>query len=129
VGETERLPREAYQADVSEKIYAVLNEKAGRIVRAGHSVIVDAVFAKKTERDAIEAAARNAEVRFHGFYLTADLGTRLKRIGGRGPDASDADAAVARQQEAFALGEMAWTVIDASGPSTETLAKVRDRLN
>jgi aminoglycoside phosphotransferase family enzyme/predicted kinase len=129
VGETERLPREAYQADVSEKIYAVLNEKAGRIVRAGHSVIVDAVFAKKTERDAIEAAARNAEVRFHGFYLTADLGTRLKRIGGRGPDASDADAAVARQQEAFALGEIAWTVIDASGPSTETLAKVRDRLN
>jgi uncharacterized protein len=61
--------------------------------------------------------------------LTADLNTRLKRIGGRGPDASDADAAVARQQETFALGEMAWIVIDASGPPTDTLAEVHDRLN
>jgi aminoglycoside phosphotransferase family enzyme/predicted kinase len=129
VSETERLPPEAYRAAVSERIYAVLHEKAGHIVRAGHSVIVDAMFAKQTERDAIEAAARNAKVEFHGFYLTANLDTRLKRIGGRGPDASDADAAVARQQEVCALGEMNWTGIDASGSPTETLAKVRDRLN
>jgi aminoglycoside phosphotransferase family enzyme/predicted kinase len=128
VGETERLPPEAYQAEVSERVYAVLYDKAARIARAGHSVIADAVFAKENEREAIEAVARDAGVGFQGFHLTADLSTRVKRIGGRGLDASDANAAVARQQEEFALGAVNWTIIDASGTPAETLMRARERL-
>jgi predicted kinase len=124
--ETERLPPEAYRAEVSEQVYAVLNERAARVARAGHSVIADAVFAKAHEREAIEAAARDAGVAFQGFYLTADLDTRVKRIGARKLDASDADAAVARQQEEFALGDVSWTIVDASGSPAETLVKARD---
>jgi aminoglycoside phosphotransferase family enzyme/predicted kinase len=126
--ETERLPPEAYRAEVSEQVYAVLNERAARVARAGHSVIADAVFAKAHEREAIEAAARDAGVAFQGFYLTADLDTRVKRIGARKLDASDADAAVARQQEEFALGDVRWTIVDASGTPAETLTKARDRM-
>jgi uncharacterized protein len=122
LGETERLPPHAYRPEVSEKIYAILLDKAGRIARAGHSVIVDAVFAKAAERTAIENVARDAKAAFHGLFLTADLDTRLKRIGGRGPDASDADTAVAREQEQFALGTMTWRIMDASGPPEATLA-------
>jgi hypothetical protein len=124
-GETERLPAEAYRPEVSAKLYAALNDKAGRIARAGYSVVVDAVFAKSSERAAIEATAQEAGARFCGFFLTADLATRLRRIGGRGPDASDADAAVAHLQEDFAIGHLNWTSVDASGTQDATLAGAR----
>ena len=125
VGETDKLPAEAYRPEVSAKIYGLLTERARRIARAGYSVIIDAVFAKEEERGAIEAAARDGGASFHGLFLTADLATRLKRVGGRGPDASDADARVARQQEEFAIGPMGWSRVDASGTPEQTLANAR----
>src|ERR1700751_848388 len=39
VGETERLPADAYAPDVTAALYSALVEKARRIVAAGHSVI------------------------------------------------------------------------------------------
>ena len=128
VVETEPLPAHAYQPEVSGRLYALLFEKAGRIARAGHSTVIDAVFDKASERAAIEAKAHDAAVAFHGLFLTADLDTRLKRIGARRLDASDADAAVARQQEQLAIGQMNWTVVDASGPPAQTLARALEQL-
>ena len=46
VGETEKLPADAYTDEVTARVYAALADKARRIVAAGHSVIVDAVFAQ-----------------------------------------------------------------------------------
>ena len=53
VTETEKLPAEAYEREVSAKIYAALAEKARRVIAAGHAAIVDAVFAHSHERAAI----------------------------------------------------------------------------
>jgi uncharacterized protein len=125
MAETDRLPPEAYRTDVTDRIYALLNEKAGRVARAGHSAIADAVFATPQERAALETAAAAADADFHGLFLVADLPTRLARVGGRGPDASDADAAVAARQEGFAIGDVTWEIIDASGSPEETLAQAR----
>ena len=83
------------------------------------------MFAKADERKAIEAAAAGAGAEFRGLFLYADLPTRLHRVGARGPDASDADAAVARKQEEFAMGDTGWLNIDASGPPEQTLANAR----
>ena len=63
-----------------------------------------------------------------GLFLTADLATRVARVGARAHDASDADAAVARAQESYEIGALDWTVIDASGPPAETLARTRSRM-
>jgi predicted kinase len=120
VAETERLPQAAYALDVTERVYALLDEKARRVLAAGHSAIVDAVFARAGERAAVEGAAKIA--RFTGLFLTADLPTRISRVGGRTGDASDADAAVARAQEGYELGPMSWRQVDASGTPEETLA-------
>ncbi|MFZ0610099.1 MAG: AAA family ATPase, partial [Xanthobacteraceae bacterium] len=125
VAEHDRLPAEAYAAAVTEGIYRGLIDKATRVAGAGYSVIVDAVFAKASERAAIEAAAAAAEVDFSGLFLVTNLETRLQRIGSRGPDASDADAVIARQQEEFDLNSLAWTKIDASGSPDQTLANAR----
>jgi uncharacterized protein len=125
VGETERLPPEAYAPEISERLYESLTERACHVARAGYAVVVDAVFAKPAERRAIEAAAGEAKTEFLGLFLTADLAARVKRIVGRRPDASDADAAVARLQEDFVIGEMTWKRVDASGSPAETLARAR----
>jgi len=126
VAETERLPERAYAPEVTVRVYAALADKARRVITAGHSAIVDAVFAQAGERAAIARAAGGA--RFRALFLAADLATRLARVGGRKGDASDADAAVARQQEQYDLGAMDWTRVDASSTAHETLERAKQAL-
>jgi predicted kinase len=123
--EDEHLPTQAYAAEKSARVYATLVEKAGRVITAGHSAIVDAVFARPEERDALRDAARVRGVRFHGLFLTAGLATRVARVGSRRADASDADEAVARAQERYVLGRNDWQSIDASGTAESTLKRAR----
>jgi hypothetical protein len=126
--EAEPLPPEAYQAAVTLRVYCMIIDKARRALAAGHSAIVDAVFAKLMEREGAEKSAAALGVPFQGLFLTADLDTRLARVGGRSRDASDADAAVARAQERYELGPVSWARIDASGTPTETLARAKAAL-
>jgi uncharacterized protein len=127
--ENVRLPRDAYSPAVTTKVYAVIADKARRAVAAGHSAILDAVFATPQERTAARASAKILGVPFHGLFLEADLDTRLARLSARGRDPSDADAAVARIQQSYDLGTLDWTRIDASGTPEETLARARKAVN
>jgi predicted kinase len=129
VGETAKLAAAAYAPEVTARVYGAIADKARRIVAAGHSAIVDAVFASPQERDALAAAAQAAEVPLQGLFLTADLATRIARVGGRTEDASDADAAVVQAQERFDLGRLAWPKIDASGSVAEILGRARAALS
>jgi uncharacterized protein len=122
VAETERLPAEAYTEESAARTYAALADKARRVTSAGH----DAVFAAPAERAAMTAVASTIQVAFRGLFLTADLATRMARVGHRTGDASDADAAVAERQESYALGPMDWSVIDASGTPAQTLSRTKD---
>ena len=123
VGETDKLPADAYREEVTDRVYALLADKARRVLAAGHSVVVDAVFAQAQARDAIGKTAKSANVALRGVFLSADLETRIARVGARARDASDADAAVAQAQERYDLGPLDWIKIDASGTPEETLAR------
>lgn len=123
--ETERLPASAYTDEVTERVYAALAKKARRIFGAGHSAVVDAVFARPAERAQLAQAA-GASLR--GLFLTADLAKRIARVGDRQHDASDADAGIARAQEQYDLGTIDWEEVDASGTPDETLRRARVRL-
>jgi aminoglycoside phosphotransferase family enzyme/predicted kinase len=123
--EHDRLPQEAYAPAVTARVYATIADKARRAVAAGHSAIVDAVFATPQERAVMELSAQALGVPFYGLFLEADLATRVARVGGRSRDASDADAAVARVQESYDLGALGWARIDASGTPEETFARAR----
>ncbi|MFZ0839805.1 MAG: AAA family ATPase, partial [Xanthobacteraceae bacterium] len=125
VAQTEKLQAEAYTSAVGERVYATLADKARRIIAAGHSAIIDAVFARDAERASVTELARAHRFAFRGLFLTADLAVRIARIGDRVHDASDANAEVARQQERYTLGALDWTQIDASGNPSETLARAK----
>jgi hypothetical protein len=52
----------------------------------------------------------------------------MARVGARRHDASDADPAIARRQESYALGDVDWADVDASGTPEETLTRARNGL-
>jgi len=126
IDETERLPDRAYSVETTIRVYKGLAEKARRVTAAGYSAIVDAVFALPVERSEIAKSANSAK--FDGLFLVASLDDRVARVGNRGRDASDADADVARKQEEFDLGRVAWSKVDASGTPEETLLRAEGML-
>jgi uncharacterized protein len=121
----DKLPADAYSPEMSARVYATIVDKARRAIGAGHAAVVDAVFAKPHERVLVEQSAAVLGVAWHGLFLDADLATRVARVGRRGPDASDADAAVARSQESYDLGALGWSRVDATGTPEQTLARAR----
>ena len=123
--EHDKLPEAAYSPAVTARVYATIADKARRALATGHSAVIDAVFAKPQERAVAAASAEILGVPFDGLFLAADLATRVARVSGRGRDASDADAAVARRQETYDLGTFDWRRIDASGTPEETFARAR----
>jgi predicted kinase len=123
VSPTTRLPASAYNAQVSARVYATLNEHAALGLAAGHSVIVDAVFAAPEERNAIEALA--ADHPFTGIWLDATLGTRTSRVSSRLGDASDADAAIVAAQDGYDIGTLRWIRVPADEALPNVVAQVR----
>lgn len=128
VPETQRLPATAYTQKITRRVYDGLFEQAGRVLAAGHSALVDAVFTQPQERAQIGAVAENHACRHIGLFLEADLATRMKRVGARTGDASDADAAVVQRQSSYDLGHLSWERIDASGTPDDTLSAARTAL-
>lgn len=107
IDEYKPVPAEAYSFDVTKCVYASLARKAERVISAGHSAIVDAVFADVGERENIAEVVIAKQVTFHGLFLTADLATRLSRVAHRINDASDANEYVVRQQSQYNIGNRA----------------------
>ena len=128
VHETDRLPESAYGAEISEQLYEILVQRAVRVLSQGHSVVVDAVFAREEERNAVRDAAHRLNVRFIGLFLVADLATRQRRVGRREQDASDATPEIAGLQETYNIGPIDWAVIDASGTPEQSLKQCKSRI-
>jgi hypothetical protein len=126
--ETVRLPSEAYTPEANARVYEQLLDKARLAAAAGHSVIIDAVFAKETEREAIAAVAAGLGVPFQGLWLSAPRETLLARVAARTGDASDATPAVVEQQLGWATDGAPWRTVDAAGPLSATEAIARASL-
>lgn len=104
----ERMPAGSYTPDASAKTYAAMFERAERVLRAGHSVVLDAVFARPAERSAAEALARKVGVPFDGLWLDVPKDVAQSRVANRKGDASDATPAVVDRQFGYELGEIRW---------------------
>ncbi|RYF95587.1 MAG: gluconate kinase [Caulobacteraceae bacterium] len=126
VAPLERLPAEAYDPEVSPRVYGQLFDDARQALAAGRAVILDAVFMKPEERAAAADVARRAGVAFEGLWLEAPAALLHDRIAGRTGDASDATGEVLDAQLTRDLGQMTWRRVDSDGafePAAEALVK------
>ncbi|MEO5372916.1 MAG: AAA family ATPase [Alphaproteobacteria bacterium] len=121
----ERLGPDGYTAAMTRRTYQALYDEAERALRAGHSVIADAVFADPAERRTVEDLARRLGVPFHGLWLEASPATMADRIASRRRAVSDATGEVLERQLGYDLGDMAWSRIDSSGPRGATVTAAR----
>ncbi|MEZ5857349.1 MAG: AAA family ATPase, partial [Hyphomicrobiaceae bacterium] len=128
VEETQRLPAASYTTAVGAEVYERLVRKSRLALAAGHTVIVDAVFADPTERARLATIAAEAGVTFTGVWLDAPRETLIGRVEARRGDASDADGQVVARQLDSGVGRLDWTRVDASGSPDETLALAKLRL-
>ncbi len=125
VGETERLPAGSYSRQSSFEVYAACLERAGKALAAGHSVVLDAVFARPEERQAAAELARRTRAHFAAAWLDAPPAVLTARVAARRDDASDATPGVVATQIGYDLGHMEWPRVDAAGSPQETVARLR----
>lgn len=120
---TERLPPEAYAAEVGERVFTALAEQAAVMLAAGHSVVADGVYGRAGQRQAIAAVAKAQGVPFCGIWLDAPEAVLEARVEARKGDASDADAHVVRSQRGIADGATGWRPVRADRPLAEVAAE------
>jgi len=124
----ERLPPEAYAPDVSARVYALMRERANACMRAGWSVIADAVFDRAEDRAAMADIARKAGAAFTGVWLEAPQDVLEGRVAARVNDPSDADLAVLAAQArrlADAGAPQDWRRLDARVAPQENARALR----
>lgn len=128
VGETEPLAPDTYTVVASARVYDRLMHRAELALRAGHSVVVDAVFARQDERERVSAIAAACGAPFSGVWLVADAAKMKERVAARRGDASDATVEVVERQLQGETGPIDWIVIDASHGPEQTQDAVLRRL-
>lgn len=114
VSPLERLGPEGYSSEMSERVYATVAERARMTIQEGHSAIVDAVYARPDDRQAIERVAADVAAPFVGIWLEAPDNTLIARVEQRRNDASDANAAVIQLQHREGTGVIGWHRVEAS---------------
>ena len=123
VAQTERLGETAYDLNTTSAVYDKLCDRAASTLRAGHSVIADAVFGDFAQRLRLESMARDAGVAFRGIWLTAPRTVLAERISQRSGDASDATLAVLEAQIASVSVPEDWARVSAEGPVANVVAE------
>jgi aminoglycoside phosphotransferase family enzyme/predicted kinase len=123
-----RLSPESYAPEMSARVYAEAIGHASAAVSAGHAAIVDGVFARPSEREAVERAAASAGVPFVGVWLEAPEAVLIDRAERRQGDASDATADVVRVQLARGTGPVSWDRVDATAEPAHVLGSAADVL-
>lgn len=83
-----------YTPQAGARVYAHLLAEAGRALRAGWPVILDAAFLRREERDAARRLAAQLDVPFAIVACEAPAGVLRERLAARTGDASEANAQV-----------------------------------
>jgi aminoglycoside phosphotransferase family enzyme/predicted kinase len=125
VGPLQRLPPAAYTPKSSVAVYDEMFAAARRVLAAGHSAVLDAVFLTPPVRRAAEAVARDAGAPFRGAWLEGRPDELRLRLASRAGDASDAGPSVLGEQLRRDPGPVAWERFDAADPD-RTIAQLAD---
>jgi len=95
-----KLATDIYSREATTQTYARLLALACDLLRAGHTVVVDAAFLQHEEREQFRALARETASPFIIATLDADAETLRERLRQRRHDASEADVNVLEKLQA-----------------------------
>lgn len=123
-----RLGPDGYTPEMTQRTYEAVYEEVAEVLATGQSVIADAVFADRGEREAMARIAAEVGVTFDGLWLDAPAGTMQERVMRRRRNVSDATAAVVRIQLGYDLGAIDWHRVDTSGPREISVGRALDCL-
>jgi uncharacterized protein len=109
-----KLTEQAYSPEITRKTYDEIYKRATIALKAGYSVIADAVFSAPDERQAIQNVGIHTGMQFKGIWLETDPTIASARILNRENDASDATPDVLNRQLDYDVGIMNWSAFDSS---------------
>ncbi len=87
-----------YTAEATRRTYAQLNKLAAMLLESGYSVILDAAFLRRAQREAVYALAQQLDVPCYLLAAQAPAEVLRRRIAARHGDVSEADRAVLEKQ-------------------------------
>ena len=119
-----RLPAKAYRPAVSDRVYREMAWRAGVVLAGGGSVVADAVFDNRSNRDLIEKAASDFGVSFTGVWLDADPDVLRRRVSDRTEGPSDATVEVLSRQLQRSIGEVCWMHIHSDRSSEDIVEEI-----
>lgn len=129
-GLRDRLDACCYTDAAAHMVYQRMIVKAEAVLRAGHSVILDATFTPDDSRSALAGLAERSGVPLEAIWLRAGETQMTERVSARVGDASDADAAIVAEQlrTTSADAPEGWQSVDAGRSAEATIAEVRSAL-
>jgi predicted kinase len=121
---TGRSALNLYTPEATERTYTHLAQQAAHVLEAGCTVVIDATFLKRAQREAFRRLAARLGVPFTLLEFRAQADTlrhRVARRSAQGSDASEADLAVLHSQfaalEPLSAAEQGYTVtVDTDTP-------------
>ena len=128
VAETDRLPESAYTAEASRRVFETMFEMAEAALSAGHSVVADAVFGDRWQREGLAAIAARTGARWRPIWLEAETGMLVSRVAARVGDASDATPAVVRRQASSVTAPDDWPRLSSGAGPDSVVAAARQML-
>jgi aminoglycoside phosphotransferase family enzyme/predicted kinase len=121
----ERLAPEAYGAEMTIRTFETMFAEAEAALKAGHSVICDAVFARPEQRDRLKDIAARLGVPFTAGWAEAPADVLKERVASRTRNASDATPEVLDMQFGYELGALDWVKIDTAGDKDASFRQAR----
>lgn len=118
------LDADAYKPAVSNKVYSEIARRSLAILKAGGSVVADAVFDRLHNRSLIEVASAAAGIQCEAVWLEAGVQILRQRVVSRQEGPSDADLHVLARQISGEREPLSWRVIDARQPVGEILREI-----
>ena len=118
---SQHLGPQGYTHEMTDRTFEAVFAEVTEGLRAGYTVVADAVFASPDHRLTLEAIAAAQGVAFTGIWLEAPLDVMARRVTERTRNASDADAKVLKMQLGYDLGDMDWRRVDSGGSKDDTI--------
>ena len=122
------MDSEGYAPPITAQTYEAIRQQATQVLAQGHAAILDAVHDNAESRAAARDVAQEAGCEFIGIWLETPTDVRSNRVTGRGPDASDADPWVVKQQERIDPGPLDLQQIDTDRPLATVISDIAARL-